>query len=57
MIFRFASPWFLSLLLLLPLLAAWPLLTKGRRPSALRYADVSLVTRYWFLRRWRHLNN
>jgi Ca-activated chloride channel family protein len=51
MIFRFASPWFLSLLLLLPLLAAWPLLTKGWRPSALRYADVRLVTRS--MRSWR----
>ena len=51
MIFRFFSPWFLSLLLLIPLLAAWPVLTKGWRPSALRYADVSLVTRS--TRSWR----
>ena len=51
MIFRFASPWFLGLLLLIPLLAAWPVLTKGWRPAALRYADVSLVTRS--TRSWR----
>jgi Ca-activated chloride channel family protein len=43
MIFRFVSPWFLSLLLLIPLLAAWPILAKGWRPSALRYADIRLV--------------
>ncbi len=44
MIFRFESPWILSLLLFLPLLAAWPLLSKERlRPSALRYADVKLA--------------
>ncbi len=51
MIFRFESPWFLSLLLLLPLLAAWPALTKGGRPSALRYADVNLAAKS--IRSWR----
>ena len=46
MIFRFESPWILSLLLLLPLLAAWPLISKQwLRPSALRYADVKLAAR------------
>jgi Ca-activated chloride channel family protein len=44
MIFRFESPWFLSLLFLLPVLAAWPLQTRRwSRPSGLRYADVKLV--------------
>jgi Ca-activated chloride channel family protein len=44
MMFRFESPWFLSLLFLLPVLAAWPLLTRRwSRPSGLRYADVKLV--------------
>jgi Ca-activated chloride channel homolog len=44
MIFRFESPWLLSLLLLLPLLAAWPLLLKAwSRPAALRYADIKLA--------------
>jgi Ca-activated chloride channel family protein len=52
MIFRFESPWLLSLLLLLPLLAAWPLLLKAwSRPSALRYADVKLTA--WPGRSWR----
>lgn len=52
MIFRFESPWFLILLLLLPLLALWPLLTqKWFRPSALRYADVKLAARS--VRSWR----
>jgi len=46
MIFRFESPWILSLLLLLPLLAAWPYLIKSwSRPSALRYADVKLAAK------------
>lgn len=46
MIFRFESPWILGLLLLLPLIAAWPYLTKRwAKPSALRYADIKLVTR------------
>ena len=41
MIFRFESPWFLSLLLLLPVLAAWPVLARRwARPAGLRYADV-----------------
>ena len=44
MFFRFESPWLLSLLLLLPVLAAWPLLAKTwSRPSGLRYADVKLA--------------
>ncbi len=44
MIFRFASPWWLALLLLLPVLAAWPLLLRRRwRPAGLRYADVQLA--------------
>ncbi len=44
MIFRFESPWFLSLLILLPVLAAWPLLARRwSRPSGLRYADVRLA--------------
>ena len=44
MMFRFESPWFLSLLFLLPVLAAWPLQTRRwSRPSGLRYADVKLV--------------
>ncbi len=46
MIFRFESPWFLSLLLLVPVLAAWPLLAKKwARPSGLRFADVRLAGR------------
>lgn len=48
MIFQFESPWILSLLLLLPLLAAWPLLrgkwSGGRQTAALRYADVRPAT-------------
>ena len=51
MIFRFESPWFLSLLLLVPVLAAWPLLAKKwTRPSGLRFADIRLAakpTRSW----------
>jgi Ca-activated chloride channel family protein len=44
MIFRFESPWFLSLLLLLPVLATWPLLARQwSRPPALRYGDVKLA--------------
>ncbi len=45
--FRFESPWILSLLLLLPLLAAWPYLTQQWvKPAALRYADVKLAARH-----------
>jgi Ca-activated chloride channel family protein len=52
MIFRFESPWLLSLLLLLPVLAAWPVLAKKwSRPAGLRYADVSLAARP--TRSWR----
>jgi len=44
MMFRFESPWFLALLLAVPVLAAWPLLAKRwSRPSGLRYADVKLA--------------
>ncbi|UCC63146.1 MAG: VWA domain-containing protein [Anaerolineae bacterium] len=44
MIFRFASPWLLSLLLLLPILVVWPMLAKKwSRPAGLRYADVKLA--------------
>jgi len=44
MLFRFESPWLLSLLLILPLLAARPLWAKKwSRPSSLRYADVRAV--------------
>jgi Ca-activated chloride channel family protein len=44
MFFRFESPWLLSLLLLLPVLTAWPLLAKKwSRPSGLRYAHVKLA--------------
>ncbi len=44
MIFRFESPWFLALLLLVPVLAALPLLAKKwSRPSGLRYANVKLA--------------
>ncbi|MCB0197377.1 MAG: VWA domain-containing protein [Anaerolineae bacterium] len=44
MIFRFATPWLLTLLLLLPLIAAWPYLMKRTaRPAALRYADIKLT--------------
>ncbi|MCG3208448.1 MAG: hypothetical protein FOGNACKC_02053 [Anaerolineae bacterium] len=44
--FRFESPWILSLLLLLPLLAAWPYFTKQwAKPAALRYADVKMIAK------------
>jgi Ca-activated chloride channel family protein len=44
MFFRFESPWLLSLLLLLPVLAAWPWLARTwSRPSGLRYADIRLA--------------
>ena len=46
MIFRFESPWILTLLLLLPVLVAWPIFSKQwLRPAALRYADVKLATK------------
>ena len=45
MILRFASPWILSLLLLLPLVLLWPYVFRTRgRPSSLRYADTALTT-------------
>jgi Ca-activated chloride channel family protein len=54
MIFRFESPWFLTLLLLLPLIALWPLLTKKwSRPSALRYANVQVAAKS--VRSWKVL--
>lgn len=41
---RLASPWFLTLLLVLPFLAALALTTwKRHKPAALRYADVGLA--------------
>jgi Ca-activated chloride channel family protein len=44
MLFRFESPWLLSLFLLVPVLAAWPWLAKRwSRPSGLRFADVRLA--------------
>lgn len=43
MTFQFASPWFLWLLLLVPLVAARPL-WGGERPAGLRYGAVNLVT-------------
>ncbi len=52
MIFRFESPWLLSLLLLLPVLAAWPVLTRRwSRPSGLRYANIQLAAKA--SRSWR----
>jgi Ca-activated chloride channel family protein len=52
MIFRFESPWFLGLLLLVPLLAAWPVLArKWSRPAGLHYADVKLALKS--SRTWR----
>lgn len=52
MIFRFESPWFLGLLLLVPLLAAWPVLAKEwLRPAGLHYADVTLAAKS--SRSWR----
>ena len=45
MIFRFESPWYLALLLLVPFLAIWPLVARRWfRESALKYADVKLAT-------------
>jgi len=44
LILRFASPWLLSLLFLVPLLAALPILARQRwRFSSLRYADLNLT--------------
>ena len=52
MFFRFESPWLLSLLILLPVLAAWPWLARTwSRPSGLRYADVRLAAQTG--RSWR----
>jgi Ca-activated chloride channel family protein len=52
MIFRFESPWLLSLLLLLPVVALWPMLARNwSRPAGLRYADVRLAARS--TRSWR----
>ncbi len=45
MIFRFESPWYLALLLLLPLLALWPLWLQRARPATLRYANVKLAAK------------
>jgi len=42
---RLASPWFLTLLLVLPFLGALTLITwKRHKPAALRYADIRLAT-------------
>ncbi len=52
MIFRFESLWVLTLLLLLPFLALWPLvIQKWSRPSALRYASVKQAASS--IRSWR----
>jgi Ca-activated chloride channel family protein len=52
MTLRFASPWLLTLLIMVPILAAWPLLLKRwTRPSSLRYADTGLTPR--LPRSWR----
>jgi len=53
MIFRFESPWYLALLLLLPLLALWPLWLNKARPSALRYANVKVAASAQAVRSWR----
>lgn len=53
MTFRFASPWLLLLLLMLPLLALWPLLLKERtRVAGLRFADTGFIAP--LPRSWRH---
>ncbi|MEM7031009.1 MAG: VWA domain-containing protein [Chloroflexota bacterium] len=53
LILRFASPWFLLFLLLVPVLAALPLLASKRlRPSTLRYSDSSLTVDLPLS--WRH---
>jgi len=53
LIFRFESPWLLALLVLVPLLAALPLVARQRlRPSALRYADTNLTAELPLS--WRH---
>jgi Ca-activated chloride channel family protein len=53
MIFRLEAPWLLSLLVLVPVLAVWPLVIRRQwRPAGLRFADTSLVanlTRSWRL--------
>ena len=44
MSYRFASPWFLSLLLLLPLLATLPhWMKRHKQPATLRYAAIKLA--------------
>ena len=40
MSYRFADPWFLSLLLILPLILVWTLRRAGRRNSSLRFPHV-----------------
>jgi len=53
MSYRLASPWFLSLLLLIPLLATLPLWAeRHKQPATLRYAAIKLAqssTRSWRL--------
>ncbi|MFQ5577313.1 MAG: VWA domain-containing protein [Anaerolineae bacterium] len=52
MTFRFASPWLLGLLVLIPLLAARPWLARRSvRPAGLRYADTGPAAR--LPRSWR----
>ena len=52
-VFRFASPWLLILLTVVPLLAALPLVGGKRlRPSSFRYATTTLTT--GLPRSWRH---
>jgi Ca-activated chloride channel family protein len=56
MSFQLASPWFLLLLLVLPLLAVISLgLWKGRKPAALHYADVGLARPRSAGKSWRRV--
>jgi Ca-activated chloride channel family protein len=51
---RLASPWFLTLLLLLPFLAAFSMVVwKRRKPPALRFADINLARPGNESRSWR----
>jgi Ca-activated chloride channel family protein len=45
MIHRFADPWFLLLLLLVPALAYWHSTSRGAARGAVRYPDLSLLRR------------
>jgi Ca-activated chloride channel family protein len=56
MSFQLAFPWFLLLLLVLPLLAVISLgLWKGRKPAALHYADVGLARPRSAGKSWRRV--